>query len=477
MKEELKQIYSDLSVGKLSQKEALGRIEALKLQPRNEKPGLLLAVPLWRNKSDETPTEPFDGNGSEQHIVFCDSSRLWDAELKLSFPRAQTASLDADENKNIGQRYTEYAQACFERIQTILRSRPNGKGLMQVVVPDHEEQTILAGLSGLLKTASLENPQFLGQVILVPRQITTEELGRRLQQEKGGSLEPMVRYQQEVRQVLSWSELAEAPPQPEVAFRDAGVYLITGGLGALGVAFAKEILSRTRGSRVVLTGRKALHEVDEDKQALLRSLAEDGERVSYRRLDLEDLYEVKKVMVAVQQEHGQLNGILHSAGMIADNFIVKKTGNEFKQVLGPKVTGTWNLDAASKEMELDFFVLFSSVASVMGNVGQADYASANGFMDQFATYRNRLVAEGQRRGRTRSINWPLWQDGGMATDPGTRQLLQQITAMQPIKTETGLKAFYACLSQRTDQVQIRPSLMQREPAPLPSEFQAAEPAI
>ena len=139
MKEELKQIYSDLSVGKLSQKEALGRIEALKLQPRDEKPGLLLATPLWKNKSDETPTEPFDGNGSEQHIVFCDSSRLWDAELKLSFPRAQTASLDADENKNIGQRYTEYAQACFERIQGILRSQPQRKVLMQVVVPDHEE--------------------------------------------------------------------------------------------------------------------------------------------------------------------------------------------------------------------------------------------------------------------------------------------------------------------------------------------------
>src|SRR5579864_8282930 len=485
MKEELKQIYFDLSVGKLSQKEALDRIEALKVQPRDEKTGLLLATPLWRNKIDETSTEPFDGNGSEQHIVFCDSSRLRDAELKLSFPRAQTASLNADENKNIGQRYTEYALECFERIQAILRSQPEGKVLMQVVVPDHEEETILAGLSGLLKTASLENPQFFGQVILVPRQITTEELGWRLQQEQGGSLEPLVRYQPEARQVLSWTELAEAPPQTEEAFRDAGVYLITGGLGALGVVFAKEILSRTGLSRVVLTGRKALHEVDEDKQALLRSLAPDAERVSYRQLDLEDLDEVQKMMAAVQQEYGQLNGILHSAGMIADNFIVKKTGSEFKRVLGPKVTGTYNLDAATKDMELDFYVLFSSVASVMGNVGQADYASANGFMDQFAAYRNRLVAEGQRHGRTRSINWPLWQDGGMATDPGTRQLLQQITGMQPIKTETGLEAFYACLSQRTDQIlaaegdlaQVGPALMQGEPAPLPSEFKAAKPAI
>src|SRR5579864_9564516 len=489
MKEELKQIYFDLSVGKLSQKEALDRIEALKVQPRDEKTGLLLATPLWRNKIDETSTEPFDGNGSEQHIVFCDSSRLRDAELKLSFPRAQTASLNADENKNIGQRYTEYALECFERIQAILRSQPEGKVLMQVVVPDHEEETILAGLSGLLKTASLENPQFFGQVILVPRQITTEELGWRLQQEQGGSLEPLVRYQPEARQVLSWTELAEAPPQTEEAFRDAGVYLITGGLGALGVVFAKEILSRTGLSRVVLTGRKALHEVDEDKQALLRSLAPDAERVSYRQLDLEDLDEVKKMMAAVQQEYGQLNGILHSAGMIADNFIVKKTGSEFKRVLGPKVTGTYNLDAATKDMELDFYVLFSSVASVMGNVGQADYASANGFMDQFAAYRNRLVADGQRHGRTRSINWPLWQDGGMRLDAAMQELMQKTTGLRPMETSSGMSAFHRALALPYDEIlvlegnvpqirrvflfrsedQVRPHLAAQGAMPLPAD--------
>src|SRR5207302_4858983 len=98
-------------------------------------------------------------------------------------------------------------------------------------------------------------------------------LGWRLQQEKGGRLEPLVRYQQEDRHVLSWTELAEVPLQTVETFRDAGVYLITGGLGALGVVFAKEILLRARGSRVVLTGRKALHEVNEDKQGLLVILA------------------------------------------------------------------------------------------------------------------------------------------------------------------------------------------------------------
>src|SRR5215467_12876177 len=181
MREELKQIYSDLSVGKLSQNEALDRIKALRIRPRDERAGQLLVTPWWRNEIGETSTEPSDGTDTEQHIIFCDSSRLGDGKFELSFPRAQTASLDAHENKNVAQRYTEYALECFERIQAILRSQPEGTVLMQVVVPDHEELAVLAGLSGLLKTASLENPQFFGQVILVSPDISKEELGRLLQ--------------------------------------------------------------------------------------------------------------------------------------------------------------------------------------------------------------------------------------------------------------------------------------------------------
>src|SRR5204863_10185632 len=151
---------------------------------------------------------------------------------------------------------------------------------------------------------------------------------------------------------------------------------------------------------------------------------------------------------------GQLNGILHSAGMIADNFILKKGGAEFIEVLAPKVTGTFNLDEASKDVELDFFVLFSSIAGAMGNPGQADYAVANGFMDQFAAYRNAQVAAGQRHGRTRSINWSLWQAGGMRLDPATLALVKQATGLQPIETATGIEAFYRSLAFPYDRILV-----------------------
>ena len=200
---------------------------------------------------------------------------------------------------------------------------------------------------------------------------------------------------------------------------------------------------------MVLTGRSAL---SAEKQARLKGLP--AGRVSYRQVDVCDLEQIEQLILAIREEYGQLTGILHSAGMVADNFIVKKVTDEYSEVLAPKVKGTYNLDEASRDVELDFFVLFSSIAGVLGNVGQADYASANGFMDQFAGYRNRKVAAKQRHGRTRSINWGLWQAGGMGIDAASQELMQQTTGLQPMQTATGLKAFHRSLALPYDQVLV-----------------------
>src|SRR5206468_9143153 len=109
------------------------------------------------------------------------------------------------------QRYREYALACFERIQAILQSKPQGKVLVQIVVPNQGEQALLAGLSGLLKTAALENPKLIGQLILAPAEMTSEELGWRLEEEKCGGLDTVIRYEEGVRQVLRWQEIAAQP--------------------------------------------------------------------------------------------------------------------------------------------------------------------------------------------------------------------------------------------------------------------------
>ena len=411
--------------------------------------GSLLAVPAWQASGGKASAANIEY--AEHDIVLCELSEVNVEQLKLLLPRSQCLVFQAGGEKDIAQRYSEYAAECFAWIGAILRGKPQCRVLFQIVVAEHEQGVLSAGLIGLLKTAGLENPQLIGQVILVPSGITTEELGRHLEQEKRvGGGDRLIRYEAGQRQVLGWQEVAEDEEKIPMVFQEHGVYLITGGLGGLGVVFAKEILEQTRQARVVLTGRSAL---SGERQARLEDLSTAG-RASYRQVDVCDREQVEQLILAIKKEYGQLDGILHCAGMVADNFILKKSSAEFSEVLGPKVRGTYNLDQASREVELDFFVLFSSLAGALGNLGQADYASANGFMDQFAGYRNRQVAEKQRHGRTRSINWGLWQAGGMGIDAATQELMQQTTGLQPMQTATGLKAFYRSLALPYDQMLV-----------------------
>src|SRR5205085_1809059 len=136
-----------------------------------------------------------------------------------------------------------------------------------------------------------------------------------------------------------------------------------------------------------------------------------------------DVAQVEKAIAEI----GTIDGILHCAGALIENSIARKSAAEVADVLAPKVAGTLNLDRATSHLALDFFVLFSSLAGAMGNPRTADYAAANGFLDAFAAERNRQVAAGERRGRTRSINWPVWQSGRMGTDAASQERLEQAT--------------------------------------------------
>ncbi len=449
MKQKLRLIYAALSSGEITKEAALESIKAIKLETRDDEAGIVLAVPGWQ--ADEAARESSPLHFNEHHVLLCELPKIDAETLSASLPRSRCLSLQVEPQRSIAERYGEYALACFEHVQALLQSRPEGMLLVQIVVADGQEPALLAGLSALLKTAMLENPQCVGQLILVPTQTSTNELAVQLQDETLRTQDAMVKYGKDGRRVWRLQEvpLDEAPPR--AAFKDEGVYLITGGLGGLGRLFAKEILSRTRDAKLVLTGRAAL---DEDKRALLAALSAQTDWVTYRQVDLGDPDQVAGLIASICEAHGRLDGILHSAGMTADNFILKKTAAELTAVLAPKVAGTCHLDEASRDVALDFFVMFSSIASAVGNVGQADYAMANAFMDQFAAYRNDLAASGQRQGHALSIQWPLWQDGGMAIDPSGLEQLRRTTGIQPMRTATGLDAFSRGLALRASQMLV-----------------------
>jgi acyl carrier protein len=113
-----------------------------------------------------------------------------------------------------------------------------------------------------------------------------------------------------------------------------------------------------------------------------------------------------------------------------------------------------NLDEASKSIPLDFFVLLSSISSSLGNPGQADYSTANAFMDAYAVYRNTMVTEKQREGLTLSVNWPLWQEGGMQINEKTLNLMKQSLGITPIGSRDGVQALYGSMAAGEDRIMV-----------------------
>lgn len=230
--------------------------------------------------------------------------------------------------------------------------------------------------------------------------------------------------------------VVQAPKTPLPVYRDGQVVIITGGLGGLGLMFAKQAAG-SAALKLVLTGRSALSAELEKK---LEQLRIGGSEVIYERADVASRDQVKALVKRVVDRFGAVHGIIHGAGLLRDNFLIRKDSSEIDQVFAPKLLGTANLDFATQSQPLEFFFLFSSISSLLGNPGQSDYASANRFMDLFAAYRQTLVDAGKRRGTTRSLNWPLWREGGMQIDAESEARMKAGTGMGLLDSGPGLNS-------------------------------------
>jgi len=402
----------------------------------------VLATPTWVEMSGvQNVSTKLDSSQS------CKLWLLGFSDLKAKNLKKLDSTIDSHHLKvhsgDIALQYTEVAKTCFDMLQTVIKEKPSRQVLIQLVIPANQANYIYSGLVAMFKTARLENPKVFGQVIFVESEITSQQLTRLLQQERSVN-DQLIKYIDNKRLVLAWDEITNSEISTTNLLKEQGVYLITGGLGEIGKVFAREILNKTGGAKVVLSGRSYLDDKQwqERKAALLDEQSSDIERLDYRQLDLSDTNDVNQFIQSIIKDYSQLNGIIHCSGMTSDSYILNKSFEEFSQVLLPKVSGSFNLDKATKDLDLDLFALCSSAVSVSGNVGQADYAVANGFMDFFAEYRNYQVKAKHRTGKTVSFNWPLWQQGGMKIDPQSMEMLKQAAGIYPMATNSGLKAFY-----------------------------------
>ncbi len=300
-------------------------------------------------------------------------------------------------------------------------------------------QRALAGFARVLRR---EQPGWIASVLVTPAQppeLASAAIARELAHRPAAG-EVLARLRDGRREL----EILEALAPPSGAasrglFRDEGVYLITGGAGALGLRIAAELQRRHR-ARIVACGRSAPEAVAAAIEAA--GLAALPGAFRYVQADLAEQADVERLCAFARASFGPIHGVLHAAGAIRDSLIAKQDPAALGAVIDPKLRGAGWLDAATREDPLDLMVLFASISSLAGTVGQGAYAYANAWLDQFAAWRDTLVASGQRRGRTIAIDWPYWRDGGMRIGEAGETLMRKAMGVEPLTLEQGMAVLF-----------------------------------
>lgn len=338
----------------------------------------------------------------------------------------------------------EPALVIFELVKSVLNTNSKVKFCFYY---SNTQENVLAcrAAASLLKSAVLEKNTISYKVIELDE---VEDVIQMTDEIEELSYNIFVRYQNGIRFTEGLKEAEFLEKQPSVKVRADGVYIITGGVGKIGFTVASYLA--LQGHAVfVLTGRRSMNDAIEKQLEELRSRQCDA---VYIQADMSKAEEVESLIKNVKKTYGSIYGIIHSAGVIQDSFIRNKTEEEFKKVLSVKVDGCRYLDEYTREEPLDFFVLFSSSASLTGNIGQADYSYANGYLDYFSEYREALRKEGLRNGRCVSVNWPFWENGGMAVTQQTKRNMKEKLGMEPISNEEGVRAFVTAVSGKDSHV-------------------------
>ena len=412
-------------------------------RPRRDAVDTVVLTPAWRPAPHAGHAGAPDREAIDRHVVLCgsrDRAHAVQAALRERGRSRTSVVALASSDATLAGRFTDGALQVFALIQRVIRGKARARTALHVVVPGDGPDAVFAALAGMIRTASLEYPKLSGQLLIVSAQDSADALVDKII-ENGAAEDRLVRHDGPTRFVADLQEATGAPPAPPLAWKEGGVYLITGGAGGLGLIFANEIASRLARVTIVLVGRS---EPGESARAAIGGLARDGVRLEHRAVDVGDPAAVDALIRGIQRDHGGLNGVLHAAGVTRDGLLARKTEDDVAAVLRPKIAGTYHLYEATRALDLDFFVAFSSIVALTGNPGQADYCTANAFLDAVAQLHG--ASDAHRRGRVLSINWPLWRDGGMGQAADARTQLARQLGLVPMPTADGIAAFHRALA-------------------------------
>jgi acyl transferase domain-containing protein/acyl carrier protein len=309
----------------------------------------------------------------------------------------------------------------FESAVTLARSLAGSRHPVQVLSVYADGDLRGAALSGFARTVMRELPHVQWRTVGVSDWIGIAD---RVRAELASADAVDVRYDGDRRLVRDLDEVRLTAGQP--AIRAGGLYLITGGGGGIGRILSAHLAAA--GARVVTCGRSP------------------SSAAGYFQADVTRRADVESLMARLAERYGPLSGVIHAAGVIDDALLSSgKAMARLQAVVAAKMDGAVLLDEATRRQPLDLFALCSSAAGILGNVGQTDYAYANAFLDRFAEWRETQRVAGQRVGRSVSIAWPLWEDGGMKVTFAVRQRLMDDFGMSPLSTADGLATWDAAI--------------------------------
>jgi NADPH:quinone reductase-like Zn-dependent oxidoreductase len=249
-----------------------------------------------------------------------------------------------------------------------------------------------------------------------------------------------------IGKVVIQAAVGDEAPRPG-QIRSDGTYLITGGLGGLGLKLAEWLVNRGARS-LLLLGRS--DPSPEASEALVR-LRNSGAKVVPCQCDVADRSSFATLLESFDESLPPLRGVFHLAGLLDDGVLAQQSRERFDKVMASKMHGAWHLHELTRDRPLDLFVLFSSAAAILGSPGQANYAAANAFLDALAHHRRLAGLPGL------SINWGAWAEVGMAARlAGNDERRLSATGLGAIEPERGLQFLEQLLNEDATQAAVLP---------------------
>jgi len=300
-----------------------------------------------------------------------------------------------------------------------------------------------ACLWGLTRTIALESPDLRASIV---------DMGERLDPVEAATLAALLATKATGDQIAVRGErifdarltrLVSSSPRKAPGPRHDAMYLVTGGLGAIGIHVAEWLVAR--GARhIALAGRSA---PTAEATTRIDRLRERGANVHIVSVDVADPEAVERFVAECGAARPPLGGVVHAAGVLDDRVLARQTDASLERVMAPKVLGAWNLHTATRHLDLDWFISFSSAASVLGSPAQSNYAAANAFLGALAHHRRDMGLPGT------AIAWGPWAETGMTASLGSDfEARVAAQGLEPLAPARALDALDAILPSDTPEV-------------------------